>query len=421
MTSAELIRWSSLHERRSRTGGWLGAPVAIAAIAGAALAAWVGWRTGAGVESASHAWLAGALAAFGLAFLRVPFLIYWRSDAGFLATLPLDGPALFDSAVWRCIRAAGATLLAVTIAAAPLARVSLELVVRHVALGVVLATVAALLMPAIVIGTASWVALDEGAHAMGAIRAATAAAGSSAQIANRGSASALLGAVPGLAAAVLIVLLIVASPWLYGHRASLPAGVLFAVIAIGGVAALVAARARIARMMPAILRDVSALDRQRLATLEIHPPTAIERGIAAVIGEAALPYSKDARLMRRRYPMAFALGALMFLVLVILAFSRPPDPVPWFTAVLTGATLYGIALAGRLQRPPIELGRLSRTLPISAAAFGRAKVAWLCGWWTIFVAAPALFSAARQAQPMPGLALLGGGTLTVIIAAFIRR
>ncbi|MGE0871064.1 MAG: hypothetical protein AB7P03_21045 [Kofleriaceae bacterium] len=421
MTSTELIRWSSLHERRSRPGGWLGSPLAIAALAGGVVAAWVGWRTSGGPQSGSHAWLAGALAAFGLAFLRVPFHIYWRADAGFLATLPLDGPALFDSAVWRCLRAAGATLVAVTIAAAPLVTVSLELAIRHVALGFVLATVAALLMPAIVIGTASWVALDDGARAVGAIRAATAAAGSSAQVTNRGSASALLGAVPGLAAAVLLVLIIVSSPWLYGARTSIPASVLLPAIAIGGLAALAAIRARVARMMPAILRDVSALDRQHLATLEIHQPTAIERGIAALIGEGALPYSKDARLMRRRYPMAFAMGAILFIALVILGFSRPPDPTPWFTAILITATLYGIALGGRLQRPPIELARLSRTLPIPAAACRRAKLAWLCGWWMIFIVAPTLFGTLRQAQPTPGLALLGGGTIIVMIAAAIRR
>jgi hypothetical protein len=173
--------------------------------------------------------------------------------------------------------------------------------------------------------------------------------------------------------------------------------------------------------MGTILRDVSALDRQRLASLEIHPPTAIERGIARLIGDAALPYSKDARLMRRRYPMAFALGALIFIVLGIIGLAQPDDPAPWLTAVLAGASVYGLAVAGRLFHPPIELARLSLTLPIDRSSRQRAKLAWVIGWWTIFVALPALFASLRQPDPTIGLALLAGGTLAVLGSALIRR
>jgi hypothetical protein len=147
--------------------------------------------------------------------------------------------------------------------------------------------------------------------------------------------------------------------------------------------------------MGTILRDVSALDRQRLATLEIRPPTAIERLVASMLGEAALPYRKDARLMRRRYPMAFALGALIFIVLVILGLARPADPTPWLIAVLAGGGMYAVALTGRLFRPPIELPRLAATLPITRAAMTRAKVAWIVAWATVFVVVPLLFAAVR--------------------------
>jgi hypothetical protein len=174
------------------------------------------------------------------------------------------------------------------------------------------------------------------------------------------------------------------------------------------------------RVMGSILRDVSALDRQRLATLEIRPPTAIERAIGRLLGDGALPYAKDARLVRRRYPMAFALGALAFLVLAIVGLSRPDDPVPWLTATIAAAAVYAIALAARLRRPPIELLRLSATLPISAAASARAKLAWLLGWWTIFVAVPGLFAALRQADPAPGAALVAGATLVVLLAGRAR-
>src|SRR6185436_15808309 len=170
-----------------------------------------------------------------------------------------------------------------------------------------------------------------------------------------------------------------------------------------------------------ILRDVSALDRQHLATLEIRRPTAIERAIARLLGDAALPYGKDARLVRRRFPMAFALGALAFLVLAVVGLSRPADPVPWLTAAIGGAAIYALALAARLRRPPIELPRLSTTLPIAAAAIARARLAWLLGWWSIFVLAPGLFAALRQPDPVPGLALLAAGTAITLAAGRAGR
>jgi hypothetical protein len=166
-----------------------------------------------------------------------------------------------------------------------------------------------------------------------------------------------------------------------------------AALAIVGVVAIVAARSSAPRVMGTILRDVSALDRQRLATLEIRPPTAIERAVAQLLGDAALPYTKDARLMRRRYPMAFALGALAFLVLVIMGLAHAQ--VPWVLAVAAGAALYAGALAGRLARPPIELPRLSATLPIAPAARRRAKLAWLATWSLVFVVVPLAFALVR--------------------------
>ena len=125
--------------------------------------------------------------------------------------------------------------------------------------------------------------------------------------------------------------------------------------------------------------------------------------------------------MRRRYPMAFAMGALAFAILVIVGIARPHDPMPWLTGTIGGGVLYAIALAGRIVRPPIELARLSATLPLATSAITRAKLVWLAGWWTIFFVLPSLFAALRQADPIPGLALLGGGTLVVLITSRLRR
>jgi hypothetical protein len=192
--------------------------------------------------------------------------------------------------------------------------------------------------------------------------------------------------------------------------------------AIGGASVVAELAARTgAAIMAIVLRDVSALDRQRLATLEIKPPTSIEGAIARLVGEAALPYGKDARLMRRRYPMAFALGALVFGVLVIVGLARPGDPTPWLTVAIGGAAVYGLALAGRLHRPPVELVRLSATLPLTVSARARAKLAWLLGWWTLFIAAPAVFAALRQSDPVFGLALTGAATIVIIVAGALPR
>src|SRR5437016_1494464 len=97
------------HERRARS--WWASPLVVAVAAGATLAGFVASRATAGEAAASHAWLGGTCVAFAIAFLRVPFHLYWRPDAAFLAQLPIGGAPLFDAALVRCARAAAATTL----------------------------------------------------------------------------------------------------------------------------------------------------------------------------------------------------------------------------------------------------------------------------------------------------------------------
>ncbi|MCX5745363.1 MAG: hypothetical protein NT062_23035 [Proteobacteria bacterium] len=398
MTGAELIRWSRQHEARAGRGWWAGAPM-IAVVFGGALAAWVYARMTISTASpitataASHAWLAGVVAAFGLAFLRVPFLVYWRADAPLLAQLPIAGRVLFDAALARCVRAAATTTAIAVIGAGPLALVDVELALRHLAVAGTLGLAAAALLPAVTVWAASLV--DQGilaaVTAMGGAPAKTTPTATPAPA----QSSALLGAVPGFAATIVVVIVLLANPWLVRAPIKLSAPGLLAALAAASLAALAAVRARVADRMGTILRDVSALDRQRLATLEILPPTAIERAIARLLGDAALPYRKDAQLVRRRYPMAFALGALAFLVLAIVGLARPAEPEGWLVVTTVGASAYAITLAARLRRPPIELPRVSATLPIEPAAIGRAKLAWLGGWYAIFVLVPGLFATLR--------------------------
>jgi hypothetical protein len=442
MTSRELIRWSQLHEQRGRRFPLL----AYAILGGALLAAWVGWRWRAGVVAASHAWLAGAMVAYAVAFLRVPFHLYWRTDASLLAQLPIEGGPLFDAALIRCLRAAEATTIAVVLGGAPLALADGggALWLRHAGYAVALGAAAGLLLPAVTMAAAALV-VQGGADQV--LRTATALAGAptrspagsghaaghapgdapadaAAQLADNAAArgtspSAILGALPGFAATLIIVAALLVSSWLLGDPDA-PAPIVLGAIAAVSVGAGFAARARSA-VMSRILRDVSALDRQRLATLEIKPPTPIEAMIARLVGAAALLYEKDARLVRRRYPMAFALGAIVFVVLVIVGIVRPDDPTPWLTVAIGGAASYGIVLATRLHRAPIELARLSSTLPLSPRARARAKLAWLLGWWSTFTLAPAMFAALRQPDAASGLALAGAATIAIIVAGALPR
>jgi hypothetical protein len=392
VTSRALLRWSRLHERRA--GGIPG--IFYALVGGGVIAAVV--ATQRDPSSASHTWLAAAIVAAAIGFMRVPFHLYWRSDAALLAQLPIDGGPLFDVALFRCLRAAALTLVAMLVGALPLVLLPataiadatrqitstpiagtvphfspLGFYLHHAAVAGVLALATGLLVPGVVVYAASLVAGTTPSE--------------------RASAGAILGAIPGAAGALIIVTAIVGSPWLLGDALDGPSGTFLFGVSAAGIAAAIAARTSAPRVMATILRDVSALDRQRLASLEIHPPTAIERAVASLLGEAALPYRKDARLMRRRYPMAFALGAVAFIVLVILGLSRAQ--LPWIVAVVGAAVLYAGALAGRLARPPIELPRLSSTLPIHAAALRRARLAWIVSWSLVYVLVPLAFAVLR--------------------------
>ena len=415
MTSRQFLRWVRTHESRSRSRLTLLVPV----LASAALAFFIHWRAEqSGPIAASHAWLACTIVAFALAFLRVPFHLYWRHDSAFLAQLPIPGSALFDAALLRCIRAAVSTTLVVAIGALPLYFVDAGVlafatrtlqatpivgpppgaispatfVLRHLLLAGSLGIVAAGFIPAAAISAASLVRRNvlEVASTLGGAptREATPV--------NPGGSAAILGALPAFASTAVIVFTLLTAAWLENAEPIVSfAGTLVTFVVVSTLA-IVRARSTASKLMGDILRDVSALDRQQLATLEIRPPTAIESGVAKLVGaDAGLIYRKDARLMRRRFPMAFALGGLAFGVLVIIGLSRPADPTPWLVVVLGGAGIYAIALAGRLVRPPIELPRLAATLPITHEARTRAKIAWVVAWLVVFIVVPLGFAAAR--------------------------
>ncbi|CAN5912171.1 hypothetical protein BH11MYX2_BH11MYX2_01150 [soil metagenome] len=371
MSPAQLMRWSALAEKRARSTLSLVAPFAL----GGTLAAWVAWRCSISFTVGSHAWTTLAVLSFAVAFMRVPFHLYWRPDASLLAQLPIDGKALLAPALSRCIRAAAAQTLAVAIGATPLFAYDVHLALRHLALAGALGIATAMFLPAVALFGATVVALSP----------------------DRTQTAPMLGALPGFAGTAVIIAVFLVASWLTGGEPPAPPPIVLSILLAGSVLAFIGTLSSTPRYMGQILRDVSALDRQRLATLEIKPPTAIENAVANMLGDGALSYRKDARLMRRRYPMAYALGALAFIVLVIVGISQPADPLPYLIATIGSGVAYALVLRSRVRSPPIELARLSASLPIAPQAIARAKRAWILVWFGIFIVAPSVFTLLRVA------------------------
>jgi len=134
------------------------------------------------------------------------------------------------------------------------------------------------------------------------------------------------------------------------------------------------------------LREVAALDRQQLAHIEVHPPTTIERGwMRLVPAGARAVLGKDARLMRRRYPLAYVVGVVGVLALWILAATAPGGFVAWAAAIAAGMGVYAALLARRLWDAPIEHALLLSSLPIARRDVRIAKRAWWMLWLVVYV------------------------------------
>ena len=70
--------------------------------------------------------------------------------------------------------------------------------------------------------------------------------------------------------------------------------------------------------------------------------------------------------------------------------------MPYFATIVGGAAVYAAVLATRLARPPIELPRLTASLPIAHAAVTRARVAWVATWLAVYALVPAAVALALR-------------------------
>jgi hypothetical protein len=154
--------------------------------------------------------------------------------------------------------------------------------------------------------------------------------------------------------------------------------------------------------MTAAVREVSALDQERLAHIELRAASPLERGwsrLVALDRAARLVYQKDAALARRRYPSPYFIGPLGVIVLWGMAAFGGGGALSWAAVVLFGLGAYAALMARRLTQAPIEIPRLIASLPIGAHrahAAKRAQVALRAITWVVLGGAPLAFT-----QPEP--------------------
>lgn len=355
--------------------------------AGVAATAWVAAANG----IASTRWLSAAVALYAVAMLRVPFVLFWRGDAGLLTRLPVRGRPLFDAALRSTSSLAAQALVPALMAALPMLRFEggAELALRHGALAVAMASAVAGFVPAVAVGAGALVVSGKAQQLMSSMGPELPAPPTS-----------WLGVLPGLASAAVILAAIDLAGWLAGGRPELGQAepLLIGLVLVSALAAWLARRGA-DRVMPAMLRDVSALDRQRLAPLELTPPPSTLRAARRWLSApSARLLDKHALLVSRRYPMAAVIGAVAFATSSITAIASP-DALGVLVTTVALALAYAWILHGRLFAPPIELPRLLASLPLAPAQIAAAGRAYALWWWGLYVLVPAALVLARTSQP----------------------
>jgi len=339
--------------------------------------------------------------------------MYWRRDSALLARLPIPGSALFRVALVRGMWAATSALAGPAVVAGALCwQATVSIGLRHLALVGVAWVVAALLAPAAALagGALASDKLDQMMEQMGGEF--------------RAPRTGWLGILPGLAAAGGALVVIGGAGWALGApRTALgsPIALLVPPVALGviGVGWAVAAADRV---MLAAVREVSALDRERLAHIDLSTASPLERAGARLLGaRARIIFDKDTRLARRRYPMPYVVSVTGVLAAWIVAAVRPQAMVAWTVCIVACLVVYAVIMARRRRLPPIEHPRLLATLPFGRGDVNAAKRMALGLWLVVFAglaAVPPLLRAPDKLALALGLTvLLVIGTLASLLRA----
>jgi hypothetical protein len=417
MSARTLLAWGDLDDRRrrearrsplARISPWL-----VSCLAGIALGGEVYRRLAIQEDPAGalRLWLALTVAGHVLVLFGSTHRLYWRRDSGLLARLPIPGGALFRLALVRSARAAGRVAIASALGALAFGpELGWDMVLRLEVLVAVAALAAGGLGPAAALIAGAVVASDRAQAMLGEIAGEFKAPRTS-----------WLGILPGVAGSALVVALVLLAPWAAGapaEGARIP--VLIAVSLGLPIAAALVALARADRVIPAALREVSALDQERLAHIERVGASRLEGAWFRLVGSpgARLVARKDAALTRRRFPSPYFIAPTGTAVLWLMAWLGGDRVVPWASVVLLGLGVYAVLMARRLVAPPVEIPRLIATLPIAGAdarAAKRAAVLLRALVWIVpgglplalaFPAAWAITGAAFAIAALGGLASL---------------
>jgi hypothetical protein len=370
---------------------------------------------------ASDVWLAVVAASHVVVLLGAPFRMYWRRDSAMIGRSAIAGDAIFTVALVRSVRAAARVALPCAMAAVvfglgPLG--SWEIALRHVTLVAIALLWAGLLGPCVALAAGAIVASETAQAALKSLTAEFEAPRTS-----------WLGILPGLFGAGFALILIAAAAWSRGASAT-PVGEPVYLLAGSAMAPLVLvlwARARAASVMLSALREVAALDQERLAHVDLTTPSPLERLAGRVAASlrgapARLVLEKDASLSRRRYPIPFFLGLVGLVALWILAIVAPADLLVWAGVISAGLSAYGVIMARRSMVAPIEYLAYLRTLAVPVRAVSAAKRGRLLLWIAVYMGLGAAPVIARAPQPgMAALLLCAVAGASLIAGAAVTR
>lgn len=426
MTASRLLHWGDLEERRrraARRGMGALSPWIYSILAGLVLAFVLGRALrvfGADVagesnpQTAINLWLAALACAHVIVMLGAPFRMYWRHDSALLGRTAIAGRPLFVVALIRSARAAAkvavpCALGALMLALGPVG--SWDIALRHLALVAIAFAWAAVFGPAVALAAGAVVASDSARAALSSLAGEF-----------QPPKTSWLGILPGFAGTLLVLLLIALVDWSRGLDKA-PVGDPLILLAIGLSVPVVCglwALSRAGAVMVGAVREVSALDQERLAHIELTRPSAAERLLGKNLGSggARALFEKDASLARRRYPIPFFFGVMGVIISWILAAAAPADLMLWAGTICAGLGVYGAVMARRYVQPPIEHMRYLRTLPITTGDAVRAKRAHVLMWVLSYMVVGAVPVIIRSSTPLVAAAIFGAIAGITIIAGF---
>ena len=176
------------------------------------------------------------------------------------------------------------------------------------------------------------------------------------------------------------------------------------------------------RVMLGALREVSALDQERLAHVELTRPSLIERGWSRLLLRrgARLLFAKDVTLARRRFPIPFFFGVVGVVALWIVAAVAPRDMLQWSAVISASLAAYGLVMARRRAMPPIEHPIYLRTLALERSDIAAAKRSQALLWVVVYLVVGGAPVVMRAHELVTTAVVLGAIAIATIVATSRR-